>query len=1115
MSWWFVRISPTGENAAGGHDFVQENGQVIGPGTGPRYQDHDTIFYGRQPDGAFMRWDRGSTPVVVREQGFNFYDIAPDGRWMGYRADPPRVIWSDGGVWEGWADGDISNTRWAARQHSNSALWAGTGQGQNGRLVDARGCSDVRLLEDILVWSVGDHIYAQRSHGARIEDWSIAGQSHFWPVPVVVGTKLYVLTHTFDRLLLYEAKEGQTHGYVVTTGITDMPDALHMGGNRVRVVWSNRGELGERFIDLTDSEVDLRDHVPVEDTSGQTFDLLPYFVPAPGRRQRSGAHEMCWHVDDVSRRVYEIRFDVADSWVCLSWDDNWIYLYEDRAQSEPNHNPSNDYSLTDARWVPRWGKVGDTIDHPNNIKIRWDPRTNKYHSHETWPYRTKIVTRYSEIDMKGDIGVDEAVAIEFWPLHPRGNREIALHGKNWSLVQWQTNVFNIIGGARTLTPTKGARDANPWPPPQVGGGKVGVTFQSPSFPLNVKVGDKTQFVLKRDGNWPSRIRWWRRLGDRFDVTDWRNPQHDPDHTWEWTEAGKFTVGIEWDGGGTGARREVTVAAQGGGGGNPGGGTGVVPSLSEMSDLHNRLEDTYHIDPARHPELTTRVDAGGRIGWTHNYLGRRAGGVGHEPAIRAVENQIDETEGRAPRWGGGPVNPPPPPSGDWDRIDGQLGLEPGGGFHVNGRPVLPTLAHYGDALSKWMRDPDHVLRNLDLMASVGYHGVRYWTCLDGDWWAGRHVGEAFQPNYWERHRAFFIALKERGLVAQISQGSTTQDALPDPHGFMNRLCDTLQDVGPEVCCVLEGVNEDRDTGNKGPRWLADFVSIARRRFPGMLLGLSSYTGTEDPDILNRYSIDPANMFMVHPYRGGHNHDKTRHLMSLQYENGANARMAMSLMGARSSRETNAVLDDITASRQRTALETAEYLIRYFPHRQDEIDRLLMLAGNRTAMRSAIAREAEKLMRRNGWNSEGPGGGSRVSAIDNRDAMTGATMAGLAAMSFAMRMGYVWFSGVGVISDEHETFEMMPGFREVPQVRKLVPHDIMRYSGPIFHGGETWRNERTFAAQGDTRADHVIHSDGRRLVMIYGPSGLDVPQSRGLNVEVDERWGNEFRVVFGRE
>lgn len=299
MSWWFIRSSPDGRRAAGGHIRIQEDDVDLGPGIGPRYSGNDAIFCGRQPDGAFMRWDRGRGWTVVREQGFNFYDVDSTGRWGGYRADPPRLIWSRGVVWLGWADGDISTTRWAARQHHSSALFAGRGEPpleaptvEGGNLIDPRGCSDVRLLGDVLVWSVGDHVYGQRHHGARIEDWSIHGETHFWPVPVLVGGRLYLATHTFDRLLFYEAREGQTHGHVVTQGISDFPDAVALDDRRVRFLWSAQGEKGERVLDITQAAVDLRQQVPPPDPPPRTnmtitdprADRFP--LVAPGGRLR-------------------------------------------------------------------------------------------------------------------------------------------------------------------------------------------------------------------------------------------------------------------------------------------------------------------------------------------------------------------------------------------------------------------------------------------------------------------------------------------------------------------------------------------------------------------------------------------------------------------------------------------------------------------------------------------------------------------------------------------------------------------------------------------------------------------------------------------------------------
>jgi hypothetical protein len=157
---------------------------------------------------------------------------------------------------------------------------------------------------------------------------------------------------------------------------------------------------------------------------------------------------------------------------------------------------------------------------------------------------------------------------------------------------------------------------------------------------------------------------------------------------------------------------------------------------------------------------------------------------------------------------------------------------------------------------------------------------------------------------------------------------------------------------------------------------------------------------------------------------------------------------------------------------------------------------------------------KPQKRLGWQGEPAGPGALVSAIDNRQELDADALCAMAAMSLMTRQVWVYFRGPGVKSDEGERLQDMPGFRDVPRVRALIPADVMRYSGPLTHGGDTWRRERVFAAQGEVRADHVLHSDGRFVALIYGPGSLDVPQTRSARIHIDHRWGNKARLVVGQ-
>jgi hypothetical protein len=383
-----------------------------------------------------------------------------------------------------------------------------------------------------------------------------------------------------------------------------------------------------------------------------------------------------------------------------------------------------------------------------------------------------------------------------------------------------------------------------------------------------------------------------------------------------------------------------------------------------------------------------------------------------------------------------------PVTDLDRIDGQLQVEPGGGFVANGRPVLPILCHFGDAFSRWSRGQQGaVAADLDDIAAAGYHGIRFWSTLGGDsaYWHGRGVTPNETPDYWSHLEAFMTALRDRGLVCQLSQGDVRNNVIPDRRNFAYEMADRVNRVGPHVVALFEGANESRDTGEPDARRLAEFVSAFHERCPQPLVALSSYTGTEDVSVLNEFSRSPANVFVCHGYRGGKWWDKVRHIMSLVYEG--------------------------------------------------------------------------KPSKRLGWQGEPAGPGALVSAIDNRHELDADALCAMALMSLMTRQAWVYFCGPGVKSDDGERLQDMPGFREVPQVRALLPADVMWFD-QIFHGGETWARQRVFAAQGDVRADHAMAADGRMAVLIYGPGSLDVPQTRAAQIDKDVRFGNKARLVVGR-
>jgi hypothetical protein len=125
----------------------------------------------------------------------------------------------------------------------------------NGDLVDARPCLEPRWAPRSrhLAYATNDHhniaVYSAVSgsitNGLNVEPWES------WPVLLnALDTgALWLMTVTQTRLLLRPF--GSTDGYIVAQGFdTDFPDADFVADSptTVRIVWSDRGEPGERYI---------------------------------------------------------------------------------------------------------------------------------------------------------------------------------------------------------------------------------------------------------------------------------------------------------------------------------------------------------------------------------------------------------------------------------------------------------------------------------------------------------------------------------------------------------------------------------------------------------------------------------------------------------------------------------------------------------------------------------------------------------------------------------------------------------------------------------------------------------------------------------------------------
>lgn len=331
-------------------------------------------------------------------------------------------------------------------------------------------------------------------------------------------------------------------------------------------------------------------------------------------------------------------------------------------------------------------------------------------------------------------------------------------------------------------------------------------------------------------------------------------------------------------------------------------------------------------------------------------------------------------------------------------------------------MLPTLCHFGEAFSAFVRRPAEVIRQLKAIADAGYHGIRFWDILGyydqnrpGDskaWkaWAGKEVTPvefiAFSgrvipptPDYYVQLEKFLHALRALGLTAHHSRGDCNSIPFSAILAHCMKVSEVQQKVGLEVICLNEALNEAWQNGVPEPERLDQMLTM----FSPRTLRATSAGTSEHPDDMMPMLTAHADVWAVHGDRGAY---KLEHIFALGY-NGPG-----------------------------------------------------------------------RLSPKPGWQGEptGPGQGVSVGREDSPE------MLGLMAASALMtRQAWVYMSGFGVFWDG--AIESQPGFYEVAQVKDMLPRDVMTF-GLRVHGGATWRDKRIFGVTEDhSRCDQVIHPDGR--------------------------------------
>ena len=361
-------------------------------------------------------------------------------------------------------------------------------------------------------------------------------------------------------------------------------------------------------------------------------------------------------------------------------------------------------------------------------------------------------------------------------------------------------------------------------------------------------------------------------------------------------------------------------------------------------------------------------------------------------------------------------------------------------------VKPLLCHFGEAFSAYVRRPDDVRRQLDVIKAAGYQGIRFWDVVgffdknrpgDSPWqaWHGKAVTPigfvAFSgsrvdatPQYYQQLQAFLDELKVRGLVAHHSRGDLNAFQWQQVIEHARRVGEIQRHVGIDVIALNEACNESWQNGVPDPKRLREICdTIGGAALRGTSAADDGYGG-ELPESFDAFAYDTH---IIHGYRGGESHNRIEHIFSVGYD--------------------TIPVKHVTA-----------------------------------------------------WQSEptGPGEGVSVAQENNTEALVLMGMMGIGA-----HQAWNYMSGFGVFWNG--PIESQPGFREVPKGIAWLPDDIATWPR-MTHGGERFEGTRVLAAvdlessHQHLRCDHIFRNQ-EVVIYVYGsPRRWDIPVRKNFDGEL---------------
>lgn len=190
-----------------------------------------------------------------------------------------------------------------------------------------------------------------------------------------------------------------------------------------------------------------------------TVDVAQFVLGDTELWPRTGDHQMNQVFDPARKFLFWMKLGNPKTYEVWSWDDEWVYLHEDKGDGQHPYMHSND------RWFKRHMRVGEVIDNTDNYLTEFNAQCQVV-KRFPFPYKNTLEYYIPHHYVSPDLGYRDLIVMrsqpEPWAVYQYFERFLFAKGAGW--IRWEMWQYGVLQARTTFTALGGA-DVRPDPQP--------------------------------------------------------------------------------------------------------------------------------------------------------------------------------------------------------------------------------------------------------------------------------------------------------------------------------------------------------------------------------------------------------------------------------------------------------------------------------------------------------------------------------------------------------------------------------------------------------------------------------------------------------------------------